>query len=127
MADSRKPRDGREIEAIGHYDPVKKPEVIEVIEDRLSHWLSKGASMSDTVESLMRRMRRRAEHGDAVDAEVAVEAAPSIEVTKDLVAGEDEKVSEPAGAEASEGKVEEAGESKAEGLDSVPEGESKNE
>jgi len=127
VADSRSSRDGRVIEALGHYDPVKKPEVMEVNEDRLSHWLSKGASMSESVESLVRRMKRRAERGDAFDAEEAVEAAPSIEVTEDLVAGEDEKISEPSGAEASEGKVEEAGESKDERLDSVPEGESKNE
>jgi small subunit ribosomal protein S16 len=127
VADSRSPRDGRAIEALGHYDPVKKPEVIEVNEDRLGHWVSKGAIMSESVEALVRRMKKRAERGDAFDAEEAVEVAPVTEAPEDSAAGEKEKASEPSGAEASESKVEEAGESETGGSDSVPEGESKNE
>jgi small subunit ribosomal protein S16 len=127
VTDSRNARDGRAIEALGHYDPVKKPELIEVDEDRLNHWLSKGAGMSESVESLVRRKRRRAELGDAFEAEKAIEVAPPIEVAEDTAAGEEEKVAEPSGAKASEDKAAEAGESEAGGPDSVPEGESKKE
>lgn len=127
VADSRNARDGRAIESLGHYDPVKKPEIIEVNEDRLNHWLSKGAGMSESVESLVRRMKKRAELGDAFEVEKAIEVGPPIEVTEDPAAGEEEKVAEPSGAEVSEDQAAEAEESEAGGPDSVPEGESKKE
>jgi small subunit ribosomal protein S16 len=61
VADSRAPRDGRFIEIIGHYQPLKKEMVLEVNEERALHWLHVGAQPSDTARSLLRRkniMRR---------------------------------------------------------------------
>ena len=54
VADSRSPRDGRIIEAIGHYQPRQDPSVVQIDEDRAIYWLSKGAQPSDQVRQLLR-------------------------------------------------------------------------
>jgi len=43
VADSRSPRDGRFIEMVGTYDPVKKPAEIKVDQAKALDWLKKGA------------------------------------------------------------------------------------
>ena len=52
-ADSRAPRDGRDIETIGIYDPTKKPAIIKIDEEKALNWLNKGAVASDTVRSIL--------------------------------------------------------------------------
>lgn len=52
VADSRSPRDGRFIEEIGYYNPVKKPEEIKIDEEKALQWMLKGAKPSDTVRNL---------------------------------------------------------------------------
>ena len=54
-ADSRFPRDGRIIEAIGQYDPNVHPIGIEIKEILLFKWLKNGAQPTDTVRSLLQR------------------------------------------------------------------------
>ncbi len=54
-AESRFPRDGRFIEAIGFYDPLTDPATITLKEDRIRHWLSNGAQPTDTVRDILRR------------------------------------------------------------------------
>jgi len=54
VADSRSPRDGRIIEAIGHYHPRQDPSEIVIKSDRAVYWLGKGAQPSNTVKNLMR-------------------------------------------------------------------------
>jgi small subunit ribosomal protein S16 len=54
-ADSRSPRDGRFIEAVGFYDPLTEPATVTLNEERVKHWLSVGAQPSDTVRDLLRR------------------------------------------------------------------------
>ena len=54
-ADSRSPRDGRFIESIGEYNPNSNPAKVEFKESRVFHWLSNGASPTDTVRSLLSR------------------------------------------------------------------------
>jgi len=54
VADSRSPRDGRIIEAIGHYQPRRDPSEIVIDSDRAVYWLGKGAQPSNTVKNLMR-------------------------------------------------------------------------
>nr|WP_274380916.1 30S ribosomal protein S16 [Desulforadius tongensis] len=56
VADSRSPRDGRFIEEIGYYDPLKKPAVIKVDEEKAKDWLSKGAQVSETVKALFQKV-----------------------------------------------------------------------
>lgn len=58
--DSRTPRDGRFLEILGYYDPIKNPEVLLVKQDRVDYWLSVGAQMTDTVASLVRRSKKQA-------------------------------------------------------------------
>lgn len=53
VADSRSPRDGRIIEAIGHYQPRQDPSVIEIDNDRAVYWLQRGAQPSDQVRNLL--------------------------------------------------------------------------
>lgn len=52
VADSRSPRDGREIDQIGTYDPLTEPVTIKIDEDKALDWMSKGAKPSDTVRNL---------------------------------------------------------------------------
>jgi len=54
VADQRSPRDGRVIETIGRYNAQVQPSEIVLDEDRLRHWLSRGAQPSGTVRKLMR-------------------------------------------------------------------------
>ena len=53
VADSRSPRDGRFIEAIGYYDPMPKPHKVEINRERLMHWLLLGARPSQSVKSIL--------------------------------------------------------------------------
>lgn len=53
-ADSRMPRDGRFIEAIGNYDPRTDPSSIEIDAEKAISWLEKGAQPSDTVKKLLK-------------------------------------------------------------------------
>jgi small subunit ribosomal protein S16 len=48
-------RDSRSIEGLGYYDSSKKPALIKINRERLDHWLSHGAQMSDTVKSLVKK------------------------------------------------------------------------
>ena len=54
VADSRSPRDGRVIETIGHYNAQKNPSEIVIDDDRLAHWLERGAQPSETVTKLLK-------------------------------------------------------------------------
>jgi small subunit ribosomal protein S16 len=56
VAHSQSPRDGRFIETIGHYDPRANPAQIVVNEERIHHWLERGAQPTETVKSLLRRI-----------------------------------------------------------------------
>jgi small subunit ribosomal protein S16 len=56
VADSRSPRDGKFIEIIGHYNPIRQPKVLEVKADRARYWLGVGAQPSDTVSTLLKRV-----------------------------------------------------------------------
>jgi len=56
-ADSRSPRDGRNIEVLGYYNPMTEPADLRVDLDRVDYWLGVGASPSDTVGHLIKRAR----------------------------------------------------------------------
>ena len=55
VADSRAPRDGRFIEEIGTYDPLKDPAEIKIDAELAKAWISKGAQPTDTVRSLLKK------------------------------------------------------------------------
>lgn len=52
-----RPRGGRIVEAVGTYDPLKKPAEIKLDAERVKHWLGVGAQPSDTVRSFIRQQK----------------------------------------------------------------------
>ena len=54
VADSHFPRDGRCIEAIGTYNPLVKPAVINIDMERANYWIGQGAQPTETVRSLLK-------------------------------------------------------------------------
>ena len=54
-ADSRNARDGRYIEDIGRYYPLREPAEVRLDEERALYWLDNGAQPSDTVRSILYR------------------------------------------------------------------------
>jgi small subunit ribosomal protein S16 len=68
-SDARFPRDGRFIELLGWYDPKKAGKNFNINVERIAHWESKGAQLSDTVRSLLRREKQSALDKPAVEAE----------------------------------------------------------
>ena len=57
VTESSRPRDGRFVEIVGTYDPLKKPAEVKLDAERIKHWLSRGAQPSDTVRSFIRRQK----------------------------------------------------------------------
>jgi small subunit ribosomal protein S16 len=60
VADSRSPRDGKFIEEIGTYQPLKKGDNVQLNMDRANYWVSKGAQPSETVASFLKRLSKAA-------------------------------------------------------------------
>ena len=50
--DSRRARNGRFVEQLGHYNPIEQPATFSVNEERVYEWLKQGAIPSDTVKTL---------------------------------------------------------------------------
>lgn len=57
VADSRSPRDGRNIEEIGYFNPIGKEDEnnLKIDEERAIYWLKTGAKPSETVKSLLKK------------------------------------------------------------------------
>jgi small subunit ribosomal protein S16 len=60
VADGRSPRDGKFIEEIGTYQPLKKGDNFTIQLDRAQYWISKGAQPSDTVASFLKKLAKAA-------------------------------------------------------------------
>ena len=58
--ESRHPRDGQHLEILGWYSPGRGSENFSVNLERVEHWVSRGAILSATVASLIRKVRRTA-------------------------------------------------------------------
>lgn len=56
--DERKQRDGRPLEFLGTYDPGTEPAALNLDLDGIESWVGKGAQLSDTVRSLVNRVKR---------------------------------------------------------------------
>ena len=54
-ADSEAPRDGRFLEILGYYNPMKEPPEVKVHEEKVNYWLSKGAGVSESARALLRK------------------------------------------------------------------------
>ena len=60
VTEKTRPRNGRFVEVVGTYDPLKKPAAVEINNDRVQYWLGRGAQPSDTVRSLIRSNQKPA-------------------------------------------------------------------
>ncbi len=78
-ADSRSPRDGKFLEAIGLYNPLADPATVDIKEERAIYWLNVGAKPTDTVKSLLsqkgiilkRELKRRGLAEEKIQEELA--------------------------------------------------------
>lgn len=78
-ADSRSPRDGKFLEAVGIYNPMTQPHQLDISEEAAIKWLQNGAQPTDTVKSLLSQkgimlkydLLKRGLTAEAVEAEVA--------------------------------------------------------
>ena len=80
VADSRTPRDGQYIEAIGHYDPRADPPLVRIDEARALYWLGKGAQPTEAVARFLEKLGimdkwNRVRAGEKLE-DVLAEAAP---------------------------------------------------
>ena len=64
-ADARSPRDGRFIETVGTYNPIKKPAEVKVDEALALKWLNNGAIPTDTVRSILSKEGIMAKYAEA--------------------------------------------------------------
>jgi small subunit ribosomal protein S16 len=55
VTDQRAAQGGRFIESIGTFDAIKRPELIEVKQDRLSYWQGQGAQVSTTLVAVLKK------------------------------------------------------------------------
>ena len=55
VADSRYPRDGRFIDEIGTYNPMKEPSEVKIDAEKAAKWLANGAQPTDTVKDLFKK------------------------------------------------------------------------
>lgn len=56
VADSRSPRDGKVIDEVGYYNPIKEPAEIKINNETALEWLRKGAQPTDTVKNLFTKV-----------------------------------------------------------------------
>jgi len=54
VCDSRAPRDGRYVDRLGTYDPLREPSQIEIDHQKVRYWLDRGVQPTDTVKRLLR-------------------------------------------------------------------------
>lgn len=129
VADARSPRDGRFIESVGYYDPLKNPKVFQVDKERIRHWMATGARPSDAVRELLEREgtlpatahpvrtktgpKRAATpgRGPAAPAPVAARVEPAVELAADEspAAAESSEAVEPESSDSNESSDAEGG------------------
>ncbi len=126
VADSRKPRDGAFIERLGFFNPSAKgsEERMRFNVDRLDHWISQGAQLSDKVKELAKDARlspddlqakldakkdRRVQKKEAIKAQKIAELeAKAKEAAEEEAAAEEEPVAEEAAPAEEEAPAEES-------------------
>lgn len=81
-ADSRRQRDGRFLEILGHYNPLTKPYEIVVHKDRVDSWISKGAQPSEQAASLLRGLGISLHRAPAIRSDGVASAAPAAKAPK---------------------------------------------
>jgi small subunit ribosomal protein S16 len=54
-ADSEAPRDGRFLDILGTYNPMKEPAEVNLDREKVSKWLESGATASDSAKSILKK------------------------------------------------------------------------
>ena len=57
VIDKRRPRNGRFVEIVGTYDPLKNPAEVKLVVERIQYWMGLGAQPSDTVRSFLHNQK----------------------------------------------------------------------
>ncbi len=83
VSDQRSPRDGRFIETIGQYNPQTEPSTIKIDEERLQHWLARGAQPTNTVKQLVKAQHKGAPVAEAPEPEPEAAPEPEAEAAPD--------------------------------------------
>ncbi len=78
VTDDRKKRDGRAIEVLGMYDPRTKPASVELNNERVQHWLGTGATPSETVRNIFRKVGFYSPEGPSVERSKELQRAVSV-------------------------------------------------
>jgi len=58
VIDSRKPRESKTKDIIGYYNPLKEPPDIKIDLEKVNYWVAKGAQTSETVQSLVNKVKK---------------------------------------------------------------------
>jgi small subunit ribosomal protein S16 len=65
VTEARTPRDSREVERLGYYNPKTQPATLKVNRERVTHWLNAGAQPSATVRNLLKKYKEAAADASA--------------------------------------------------------------
>jgi small subunit ribosomal protein S16 len=60
VSDARTPRDGRFIEEVGRYNPIKSTTMVDLDMEKIDQWLAKGAQPTETVARLIKQAKQSA-------------------------------------------------------------------
>lgn len=80
VTDSAKPRGGEYLDTLGFYNPRQQPAELRLDLDKVDTWVGKGAGMSDTVASLVRKARRGGDDKVAMKPLSGEHERPTVEV-----------------------------------------------
>jgi len=61
-ADSEAPRDGKFLDILGYYDPMKDPAVVKIHEDKINYWIKQGARVSEAVKAILKNEGKMQSH-----------------------------------------------------------------
>jgi small subunit ribosomal protein S16 len=83
VADQRSPRDGRFIETIGHYNPQTEPSTIRIDQERLQHWLDRGAQPTGSVKQLVKAYAKSGGEPESASTAATAESVAVAEPAED--------------------------------------------
>jgi len=110
VADQRSPRDGRFIETVGQYNPQTDPSTIVLDEERLQHWIARGAQPTGTVKQLMKAYAKGPHEAPApAEPEVAAATATAADDSQAATAEAEAPAESAAGAPSDLGATDESG------------------
>jgi small subunit ribosomal protein S16 len=75
VAESTSPRDGAYLDNVGTYNPTMQPAELRIDLEKVDSWMARGAEMTETVRSLVRKARRGGDESVALRSRPAAEAA----------------------------------------------------